>query len=108
MTSFWRKPTSSLRQQELKWINLMHESHDFFCHCDEPDLHFLVCINKFSTCPKPELDIKNIKCLLTGDTTRIATEETTTGEDGGFLDGELETLFDENNGTEQKDDANTR
>lgn len=107
MFSSWKTPTSSKRQQELKWLNIINEAHDFFCHCDNPTFHLIYCINKFSAAPKPEIDLKNIQCLLTGDT--ITTEDTKpTEEDAGFLDGELERLFDEDGETKENSNPDTR
>lgn len=93
MSSIWRQPTSSLRQKELQWRNLMFANHDLWCYCDDPDLHMLICMNKFNGCPKPEEDIKNIKCLLTGATTGEITK--TEEEETGFSSGDLEKLFQE-------------
>lgn len=72
----------------------MFANHDLWCYCEDPDLHMLICMNKFGGCPKPESDIKNIKCLLTGAPT---TGETTKEEDEetGFTQGDLENLFKE-------------
>lgn len=107
MFSSWKTPTSSKRQQELKWLNIINEAHDFFCHCDNPTFHLIYCINKFSGAQKPEIDLKNIQCLLTGDT--ITTEDTKpTEEDAGFLDGELERLFDEDGDTKENSNPDTR
>lgn len=99
MTSIWKKPTYSPRQQELKWLNLMWESHDQMCSCQDPPLHLMILINKDSKAPKPESDIKNLKCLLTG--TDTTTKEDTENEDPIFDDGVLEKLFAED--TEPKD-----
>lgn len=84
---------------ETAWANNIFSSHDLFCGCDDPVLHLLIIFNKRGNAPKPEKDIKNIKCLITG-------EPTTTKEDPGDIiedfDGEdLEKLFTED--TEPKD-----
>lgn len=94
MSSIWKKPTYSVRQQELQWQNLFYTAHDQFCHCDDPVYHFLIVVNRGSKAPKPESDVKNIQCLLTGITEE---KEDTTPEDvvTGFDDGELEKLFSE-------------
>lgn len=104
MSSVWKQPTYSLRQQEQQWLNLFHTAHDQFCHCDDPTFHFLIVINRGSQAPKPESDVKNIQCLLTGIP---ATKEDTTPEDvvTGFDDGELEKLFSENTEEENGPDA---
>lgn len=93
MSSIWKKPTFSLRQLELHWQNNCWNTHDLFCHCDQPWLHMMILINKGGKAPKPESEIKNILCLLTGEgASTTATEE----DDPGFLNGELEKLFEEN------------
>lgn len=97
MFSSWKTPTWSQRQQELQWMNIINATHDQFCNCDNPTFHLIYCINKFSSAPKPEKDLANIQCLLTGVpvTTNKDKEE---DDQGGFLDGELEDLFKEENG----------
>lgn len=77
------------RQLELNWLNSINHSHDLFCGCDDPLLHFIILHNKHGNAPKPEKDIQNIKCLITG--------KTTTGDAAelDFEDGELERLFQE-------------
>lgn len=97
MFSLWKTPTSSKRQQELQWLNLVNSTHDQFCHCNEPTLHLLYCINKFSSAQKPEKDLRNIQCLLTGVPITTA-EDKEEGDPTGFLEGELEDLFKEENG----------
>lgn len=106
MSSVWKKPTYSLRQQEQQWMNMFYTAHDQFCHCDDPVYHFLIVVNRGSQAPKPDLDIKNIQCLLTGIT---AEKEDSTPEDvvTGFADGELEKLFTEDT-TDELGAASTR
>ena len=105
MTSIWKKPTYSPRQQELKWLNLMWESHDQMCSCNDPPLHLMILMNRESNAPKPESDIKNLKCLLTG--TDTTTKEDTENEDPIFNEGELERLFAED-GEEKDTEENER
>lgn len=108
MSSVWKRPTSSPRQQELAWRNLIFQSHDQFCHCEDVDLHFILLMNKFGNAPKPESEIKNIKWLITGKPD-IPEEDTTEKDDPGFLDGELEMLFNENTGdAKEKEEPTTR
>lgn len=104
MSSVWKKPTSSPRQQELAWRNLIFQSHDQFCHCEDVDLHFILLMNKFGNTPKPESDVRNIKWLITGKPEEEK-EDTTEKDDPGFLDGELEILFKETSGEEKQDAA---
>lgn len=96
MSSVYKYPNKSPRRQETEWMNLIYSSHDMFCDCDDPKLHFLILMNRDSNCRKPTTDIINIKCLLTGkDPTPTTSAED--HEDGGFLEGELDRLFDEGN-----------
>nr|UHS18225.1 MAG: hypothetical protein [Betatorquevirus sp.] len=93
MSSIWKKPTTTPRQLELGWLNLFHQAHDQFCQCEDPDLHYLMVINKFSNFKKPESEIINIKCLLTGKPTGTTT--TTEEEKDIHIDeGDLESLFE--------------
>ena len=99
MSSCWKKPFYTPKQQEKNWLNLTFACHDQFCHCDDPWLHFLILLNKTGSAPKPEEDIKNIKCLLTGDTHTEEEDNPIEKEDEtGFIDGELERLFQEDEG----------
>lgn len=107
MNPIWKKPSSSLRQLELGWINNINQTHDLWCHCEDPTTHLLYCINKFSTVQKPLIDIKNIRCLLTGKPTTPA-EDTTEKDDPEFLEGELEMLFKEKEKPENTEDDVTR
>lgn len=93
MSSVWKKPNYGPKQQERNWLNLCWGTHDQFCNCNDPWLHFMIVLNKQSKYPKPESDIKNAKCLITGkeDTEKDSSEE----DDGGFHPGELEKLFQE-------------
>lgn len=98
MSSVWKYPQASPRKQELLWMNILWSTHDQFCECQDPVLHLMILINRDSSARKPTSDIKNIKCLLTGETT---TKEDTKPEDFDDLDiedGELEKLFAEDGG----------
>lgn len=66
-------------------------------------------MNKDSNCRKPISDISNIKCLLTGGPTD--TEDTTKEDEEdptGFLNGELEDLFKEDDGDGEEPTPETR
>lgn len=108
MSSIWKQPTSSLRQKELAWRNIMFQTHDTWCHCDNVDLHMLICMNKFSGFQKPEIDIRNIQCLLTGPTGKEDTGKDEETDAAGFLNGELEDLFKEEDTKEEEDVDPTR
>ncbi len=94
MSSIWKKPTSSLRQLENAWMNNIYCSHDLWCHCEDPPKHLMIIINKNSRAPKPESEIDNLKCLLTGE----GGTATHTEDDAGFNEGDLEKLFAEDTG----------
>lgn len=94
MSSLLKNPAYTPKQLELQWYNNIHHSHDLFCGCNKPILHLLHIINRKGNAPKPEKDIKNIQCLLTGE------KEKTTEDDDIFQPGELEELFKEENGVE--------
>lgn len=100
MSSMYKFPSLSPRKQEIGWMNIIFTSHDQFCDCKDPELHLLVLINRDSPVRKPLTDIQNIKCLLTGITTGETTEPEPFGDGAGFLEGELEDLFKENEGVE--------
>lgn len=90
------KPTKySPKQQELNWINSTIHYHDSFCGCDDPIKHFLIVLNKTGSAPKPEDEFDNIKCLITGDTTKDA--------QGGIKPEELEEIFGEKHGDKDED-----
>lgn len=91
MTSFFEKTAYTARQLENQWMNNTYNSHDLFCRCKDPILHFIAVVNRNSSAPKPEKDVQNIKCLITGTTATTHGEE----EDAGFTDGDLEKLFAE-------------
>ncbi len=105
MSSIWTSPNYTPRQQERIWMNLIYNTHDAFCNCGNVNLHFMIIVNKQGNAPKPEEEIQNIQCLLTGKTT--GEEEDKDLESGGFIEGELERLFKEESG-EPEDAASTR
>lgn len=100
MSSIYKKPTLTPRAQELQWKNIIWQTHEQICECNNPWLHLMILINKDSPARKPEPEIKNILCLLTG--TDSTEEKTTAEENGGFDEGDLESLFKEDE-QEEKD-----
>lgn len=106
MSSIWKKPLYTTRQQENTWMNIMYNTHEQFCSCDDPQLHFMIILNRDSTARKPESEIQNIKWLLTGKPT--TNDDTPDVEDGGFIEGELEKLFQDPNGDEDDNASGTR
>lgn len=92
MSDVLQNPKYGPKALEQQWLNSIWTNHDLICGCDDPTLHLLILINKKGNAPKPTLDVKNIKCLLTGDPTK---EDTTYGDDVPFGEGELEKLFSE-------------
>lgn len=106
MSSMWKQPLYTPRSQENKWVNIIFETHDQFCNCQDTWLHLLEVLNKQGNARKPLQDINNIRCLLTGkeDTTKDDKEEESTG----FFPGELERLFDEDGDKEDQENPDTR
>lgn len=91
MTSFYEPTTYNKRALENQWMNCTYNTHDLWCQCKDPVLHLLGIINRNSNAPKPEKDINNIKCLLTGITDTKDGEK----EETGFDEGDLERIFTE-------------
>ena len=106
MSSLWKKPWYSPKQQENNWLNGIWQSHDNFCSCENTYLHLIQLINKDSNCRKPVEDLKNILCLLIGKDED--TKDTEEKDDPGFLPGELEKLFDEGENSTRTEDVDTR
>lgn len=98
MTEYAQYTSLSPRQQEIKWLNIIHETHDQFCSCNSTLQHLLSCINHQNNSTKlSKKEINKQLCLLTGETT-----ETDGGAAGDAVDGldfgDLEELFSENIG----------
>jgi len=87
------------KQQENNWINNIYSSHDLFCGCSDPLLHLLKVLNRSGNAPKPEEEINNIKCLITGD-------DTIKEEGAGISTQELEDIFADITG-EKEDNPGT-
>lgn len=87
----------SIRQKNIKWMNLLVHSHDIFCDCDSPLQHTLILICQ----QEPKIELKPIekdiikKCLI-GDTT----EPDGDPADDGVEEGLLDALFKEDFGEE--------
>lgn len=108
MTSLLKKSPYSPRQQEKNWINLVFQSHDQICGCDDPWLHLLYLLNKEGNAPKPISDVQNIKWLLIGKPAIAEDHTEPDGEETGFYDGELEKLFELPEEKENLEDVGTR
>lgn len=96
MTEYGVNTTKSLRQQEMTWLNIVHQTHEQFCDCNKPLEHLLSSINQQNNPTKlPQKEIKKQLCLLTGD-------PDTAGDAGDAVDaldfGDLEELFSEDVG----------
>ncbi len=85
---------------ENQWVNNIFSSHDLMCGCTDAIKHLLIILNRQGKAPKPEEEIDNIKCLITG-------EKDDHGEDTEdiFGDGELEQLFAEDTKEEETKDS---
>lgn len=88
---------------ENQWRNNIFSSHDLMCGCNNPILHLLIILNREGNAPKPEEDIKNILCLITGE------PDTKTGEpeEDVLKEGDLDILFKEDFGEDDGDDPGT-
>lgn len=100
MSSLLKNPVYTPKQLELQWYNSIHQGHDLFCGCNKPVLHLLHIINRRGNAPKPEKDIANIQCLLTG-------EKEDNGDEDVFQPGELEELFKEDSGDAEEETPGT-
>lgn len=81
---------------ENQWMNTIFQTHDLCCGCNDTILHLLTILNRNGKAPKPEKDIKNIKCLITGEGKEDSEEDV-------FGPGELEELFkEEDDGTPEE------
>lgn len=89
MSKLLQNPKYTPKQLESQWINTVFGNHDLFCSCDDPITHLLIVLNRQGKAQKPEDDIKNIKCLITGD------PKDTEDVIDTFQDGELDALFAE-------------
>lgn len=90
------KPT--LRQKNLRWMNMLVHTHDLFCDCSAPLQHTVILIHQ----QEPDIDYLPIekdiiKRCLTGETTGGAAADP---EGDGLDAGTLEDLFKEDFGEE--------
>ncbi len=85
-----KNPNYNPKGLQTQWMNSIFQTHELICGCNETILHLLAIINSQGKAPKPLKDIRNIQCLLTGDTSTETTEE-----DPVIEDGILEKLFSE-------------
>lgn len=98
MTDYAQYTSLSPRQQEIKWMNIIFETHSQFCSCDSTWEHLLSCINQQNNPFKlQKKEIKKQLCLLTGETTDKDGDPA--GDAVDALDfGDLEELFSEDIG----------
>lgn len=93
MNNLLENPKYGPKALEDQWINNIFSSHDLMCGCKDPILHLLDILNRKGKARKPLSDIKNAKCLITGE------DQDGTEED--IAPGELEALFAEECGEEE-------
>lgn len=105
MSSIWKKPWYTPKQQEQNWLNNIWQYHDNICSCQNTWLHLIQLINKESNHRKPLKDLSNILCLITGKENGL---QNTEDDDPGFLPGELDRLFEENGEKESTENVDTR
>lgn len=92
MSTLLENPKYGPKPLEDQWINNIFSSHDLFCGCNDPILHLFDILNRKGPCRKPLIDIKNAKCLITGEETHFTEED--------IAPGELEALFADDGGEE--------
>lgn len=91
----YRPPRYEQKGLELQFLNSIFTNHDLFCGCDDTLLHILSIINDKNKANLSDTKLKEIKCLLTGETTTVGDQE-----DGGagvldaIDDGDLDALFE--------------
>lgn len=96
MTTRWTTSKSTLRQQQLKWMNFIVHTHDVFCDCPHPVEHTAAFIFqqepnlKFTT---PEKD--NIRKCLGGEPAIL---DGAVKEEEDLEPGDLDALFGEDFG----------
>lgn len=100
MSKCYQNPIYSPRALEQQWMNNIFQSHDLWCGCQKPIIHLLTIVNKNGKAIKPEEEINNILCLITGE------KDSSKEEDNDFGPGELEALFAED-GEQEKDITDT-
>lgn len=95
-----QNPVYTGKALESQWRNNIFSSHDLMCGCKNPLLHLLIIINRENKAPKPEPEIRNILCLITGEKDTLG-EKDIIEED--FEPGELDRLFSEIEDTDEKE-----
>lgn len=91
----FRPPRYGQRGLELQLLNSIFQNHDLCCGCDDQLLHILSIINTHNKANLSDTKLKEIKCLLTGETT--GTEEDSAGAADALdvlNDGDLDALFE--------------
>lgn len=88
---------------EQQWRNNIFSSHDLMCGCNNPIKHLIIILNREGNAPKPEPEIDNILCLITGE------KDGQHGDaaDDNIQEGDLELLFKEDFGDDDGDDPGT-
>lgn len=92
---------STLRQNNLKCMNMMVHAHDMICDCPTPLQHIVILIFQ----QEPDLDFKPIekdlikKCLTGEHTDRTATDNADDGVEEGLLDALFKEDFGEEDNT---------
>lgn len=98
MSTRLKHPKTSIRSNNIKWLNSIVHGHDFICDCSTPLQHAIILILQ----QEPDIDFTPIekdiirKCL--GDTTTAVSAGD--HEDFGVEEGVLEDLFKEGIGEE--------
>lgn len=89
MSKYFQPAFSSKRGLEIKWLNIIHQTHDIICGCDTATEHLQDLINK-EKC-------RHFKDAATTTETGGTQDE---GEDT-FDEGDLEKLFSKENDVDE-------
>ena len=98
MSTRYKKPTATIKQNKLKWMNQLCHTHDMLCDCPNPLEHTILLICEQERDLKFNPNEKDLikQCLTTADTATVATDQ----DNDGFGEGDLEDLFKEDFGEE--------
>lgn len=90
-----KPPRYGPRGLELQLLNSIFQNHDLCCGCDDPLYHILSIINTQNNANLSDTKLKEIKCLLTGETTdKEDHEDGAAGVLDAIEDGDLDALFE--------------
>lgn len=103
----WSKPQYGPRGQDLNWLQSCMQSHDAYCGCNEPAIHFIkIALRHGGVMSFNENKLKQLCLPTTEDSTEHDGDDTadpTTGPEGDLDFGDLDKLFEESDPFEDPD-----